>query len=436
MTDAEKQVDAEAAGRALPDCAPAELAGRQEELERRYRSLRSSNLDLDLTRGKPASDQLALSDALDGILGGDYTASDGTDVRNYGGLRGIPEARTLGAEILGVLPEQLIAAGNSSLTLMYLAMDTALHYGLRGPAWREHGPVKALCPVPGYDRHFTLTAALGVETVAVPMTDEGPDMDRVEALVESDPAVKSLWCVPKYSNPSGCIYGAETVRRIARLGARAAEGFVTMWDNAYAVHDFDFPPAPLENVLEHAFDCRTEDSVVVFGSTSKITFAGAGVGFVAGSPNTLDRLEERMSVMTVGHDKVNQLRHARLLGGRVEEQMRAHAALVRPKFEAIERILSESLDGLGVATWTRPRGGYFVTVDTLPGVATEVVSLAREAGVKLTPAGATHPGGHDPDDRTIRLAPTFASTGEVEAAVDMLALCIELASVRKLGRAH
>ena len=434
MTGEEKQADAEAAGRALPDCAAAELAGRQEELERRYRSLRSSNLDLDLTRGKPAADQLTLSDALDGILGGDYTASDGTDVRNYGGLRGIPEARTLGAEILGVLPEQVIAAGNSSLTLMYLAMDTALHHGLRGPAWREH--VKALCPVPGYDRHFTLTAALGVETVAVPMTAEGPDMDRVEALVESDPAVKALWCVPKYSNPSGCIYGAETVRRIARLGARAADGFVTMWDNAYAVHDFDFPPPPLENVLEHAFEYGTEDSVVVFGSTSKITFAGAGVGFVAGSPNTLDRLEERMSVMTVGHDKVNQLRHAHLLGGRVEEQMCAHAALVRPKFEAIERILSESLDGLGIAAWTRPRGGYFVTVDTLPGVATEVVSLAREAGVKLTPAGATHPGGHDPDDRTIRLAPTFASTGEVEAAVDMLALCIELASVRKLRRVH
>ena len=436
MTGESKQADAEAAGRALGACAPAELAGRQEELERRYRSLCSSNLDLDLTRGKPAPDQLTLSDALDGVLGGDYTASDGTDVRNYGGLRGIPEARTLGAEILGVLPEQVIAAGNSSLTLMYLAIDTALHHGLRGPAWREHGPGKALCPVPGYDRHFTLTAALGVETVAVPMTDEGPDMDRVEALVESDPAVKALWCVPKYSNPSGCIYAPETVRRIARLGTRAAEGFVTMWDNAYAVHDFDFPPPRLENVLEHAHEYGAEDSVVVFGSTSKITFAGAGVGFVAGSPNTLDRLEERMSVMTVGHDKVNQLRHARLLGGRVEEQMRAHAALVRPKFEAIERILSESLDGLGVATWTRPRGGYFVTLDTLPGVATEVVALAREAGVKLTPAGATHPGGHDPDDRTIRLAPTFASTGEVEAAVDMLALCIELASVRNLQRVH
>ena len=205
----------------------------------------------------------------------------------------------------------------------------------------------ALCPVPGYDRHFTLTEALGIGMTAIGMTDDGPDMDRMEALVESDPSVKCLWCVPKYSNPTGCVYSPDTVRRIARLPLRASEGFLVLWDNAYAVHDFDFPPAPLENVLECAAEAGTEDGVVLFGSTSKISFAGAGVGFVAGSPNTLDRLEARMSVMTVGHDKVNQLRHARFLGGRVREQMRAHAARVRPKFEAIERILSESLGGLG-----------------------------------------------------------------------------------------
>ena len=409
-----------------------ELEERERVLGERYQGLRASNLSLDLTRGKPGSEQLDLSDALDGVLAGDYRASDGTDTRNYGGLRGIPEARALGAEILGVRPEQVIAGGNSSLTLMYLAMDTAFHYGLNGAPWTEAGQVKALCPVPGYDRHFTLTDALGIETVPVPMTDTGPDMDRVEALVAADPAVKSLWCVPKYANPSGCIYSPDTVRRIARLPERAAAGFVTMWDNAYAVHDFEFPSAPLANVLGVAFEAGTEDGVVLFGSTSKITFAGAGVGFIAGSPNTLDRIEARMSVMTVGHDKVNQLRQARFLLGRVEEHMRGHAALVRPRFEAVGRILGESLGGLGIATWTEPKGGYFVTVTTLTGLASEVVALAAEAGVTLTPAGATHPGGHDPDDRIIRLAPTFASTDEVEAATEILALCIELASVRKL----
>ena len=418
------------------------LAARERELEARYRVLCGSNLNLDLTRGKPSAEQLALSDALDGILAGDYAASDGTDTRNYGGLRGIPEARALGAEILGLHPDQVIAAGNSSLTLMYLAVDTALHHGLNGAAWGGGGAARgrggetarALCPVPGYDRHFTLTEALGMDMTAVPMTEQGPDMDRVEALVASDPVVKCLWCVPKYSNPSGCIYSPDTVRRIARLPARASEGFIVLWDNAYAVHDFDFPPPPLENLLECAREAGTEDGMVLFGSTSKISFAGAGVGFVAGSPATLDRLEQRMSVMTVGHDKVNQLRHARFLGGRVREQMQAHAARVRPKFEAIERILSGSLGGLEVATWTRPRGGYFVTVDTLPNLASEVVSLAGDAGVRLTPAGATHPGGHDPEDRTIRLAPTFAADDDVAAATEILALCIELASVRALRR--
>ncbi len=413
--------------------ADAELEARERELEGRYRVLCGSNLNLDLTRGKPSADQLALSDALDGILAGDYAAADGTDTRNYGGLRGIPEARALGAEILGLHPDQVIAAGNSSLTLMYLVVDTALHYGLNGAAWSGE-TARALCPVPGYDRHFTLTEALGLDMTAVPMTERGPDMDRVEALVASDPAIKCLWCVPKYSNPSGCIYSPDTVRRIARLPARASDGFIVLWDNAYAVHDFDFPPPPLEDLLECAREAGTEDGMVLFGSTSKISFAGAGVGFVAGSPATLDRLEQRMSVMTVGPDKVNQLRHARFLGGRVREQMQAHAARVRPKFEAIERILSGSLGGLDVATWTRPRGGYFVTVDTLPNLASEVVSLAGDAGVKLTPAGATHPGGHDPEDRTIRLAPTFAADDDVAAATEILALCIELASVRTLRR--
>ena len=410
---------------------PEALEGLLADLETRYGSLRGANLSLDLTRGKPGRDQVALSIALDGILDGDYLTADGTDVRNYGGLRGIAEARELGATILGVSADQVIAAGNSSLALMHLVLETAFQYGLHGPAWRSAGAVKALCPVPGYDRHFTLTEFLGIEMVNVGMSETGPDMDEVEALVAADPSVKALWCVPKYSNPTGCIYSEDTVRRIAALGRSAGEGFLVMWDNAYAVHDFDFPPPALANVLRYAADCGTEDSIVLFGSTSKITFAGGGLAFVGGSAATLDRIEQRMSVMTVGQDKVNQLRHARFLNGRLTGHMQAHADLVRPKFEAILRIFDDSLKGLGIAAWTRPRGGYFITVETLPGLAADVVALARDIGVNLTPAGATHPYGKDPDDKTIRLAPTFAAEEDVAAAAQALALCIQLASARR-----
>ena len=410
----------------------AELEREKVALAQRFAAVDGSNLSLDLTRGKPASDQLDLSNALDGILDGDYLSASGIDVRNYGELRGLPEARELGAEILGLPAERIIAAGSSSLTLMYQVVDAAFHYGLSGPAWADDAPVKTICPVPGYDRHFTITESFGIEMINVPMTEAGPDMDRVEALVEGDSSIKCMWCVPKYSNPSGCIYSSETVRRIAALPDRASAGFIVLWDNAYAVHDFEFPPADLDDVLGRAETIGTADNVVLFGSTSKITFASAGVGFVAGSPNTLDKLEARLSVMSIGHDKVNQLRHARLLGGRVEAHMRAHADLVRPKFEAVDRILHRTLNGLGIAEWTRPRGGYFIVLDTIPGLAAEVVELAGRAGVKLTPAGATHPYGRDPDNKTIRLAPTFAELSEVEAATEVVALCVCLASARRI----
>ena len=412
-----------------------DIAGIEREvatLARRYSAVRDSNLSLDLTRGKPAPEQLDLSNALDGILDGDYLSATGIDARNYGDLRGLPEARELGAEILGLPAERIIADGPSSLTLMYQVMDAAFHYGLSGPPWAGEAPVKAICPVPGYDRHFTITESFGIEMINVPMTATGPDMDRVEALVEADPSIKCMWCVPKYSNPSGCIYSPETVHRVAALANRASAGFVVFWDNAYAVHDFEFPSAALDDVLACAESCGTEDNVVVFGSTSKITFAGAGISFVAGSPATLDKLEARLFVMLIGHDKVNQLRHVRLLRGRVEAHMRAHADLVRPKFEAVDRILRASLNGLGVAQWSNPRGGYFIVLDTMPGLAAEVVDLAGRAGVRLTPAGATHPYGRDPDDKTIRLAPTFAALEEVEAATEVLALCVRLASARRL----
>ena len=315
---------------------------------------------------------------------------------------------------------------------MYQVMDAAFHYGLSGPAWVDDAPVKAICPVPGYDRHFTITESFGVEMVSVPMTATGPDMDCVEGWSKRTlPSSASGACRSTRIRRAASIRRKPS-RRIATLGNRASAGFIVLWDNAYAVHDFEFPPAILDDVLARAKESGAADNVVVFGSTSKITFAGGGVSFVAGSPKTLDKLEARLSVMLIGHDKVNQLRHARLLRGRVEAHMRAHADLVRPKFEAVDRILHASLDGLGIAEWTRPRGGYFIVLDTIPGLAAEVVDLAGRAGVRLTPAGATHPYGRDPDDKTIRLAPTFATLEEVEAATEVLALCIRLASVRRI----
>jgi DNA-binding transcriptional MocR family regulator len=401
------------------------------DLEQRFAALAGANLSLDLTRGKPAAEQLALADALDGFLQGDYRAADGTDARNYGGLRGLPEARALGARFLDVAPEEVIAGGNASLTIMFYVLDAAMNADVAGSPWRDDGPAKAICPVPGYDRHFALADALGLELVTVPMADDGPDMDAVEDLVESDSAVRCIWCVPKYSNPTGCIYSADTVRRLAELPRHAERPFLVLWDNAYAVHDFELPAAPLEPILPLARAAGTADSIAMFASTSKVTFAGAGIAFLGGSAAFLDAMEKRMAAFIIGPDKVNQLRHARFLGGRLDEHMRAHAERVRPKFEAVQAGLEKGLGGTDLATWTRPKGGYFVSLDTRPGLAKAVVAMAGELGVALTPAGATFPYGRDPTDRNIRLAPTFAAVGEVEAAVDAVALCVRLAAARQ-----
>lgn len=410
-----------------------------EDLERRFDALKGANLSLDLTRGKPAAEQLDLADELDGFLGGDYAAADGTDVRNYGMVRGLPEARALGARLLDVTPAEVIAGGNASLTLMFYVLDAAMNAGLTGAPWRQAGGVKCLCPAPGYDRHFVLADALGMELVAVPMTDTGPDMDAVEAMVADDPALRCIWCVPKYSNPTGCIYSEETVRRLAELpGLQAANGgqpFLVLWDNAYAVHDLAFPPPRLTPILPLARAAGTEASIAMFASTSKITFAGGGVSFVGGAASFLDAVDKRLSILMVGPDKVNQLRHARFLADeRLEAHMRAHAEIVRPKFEAVQRGLERGLGGTGLATWTNPAGGYFVSLDTEPGLAKATVALAGELGVALTPAGATFPHGHDPEDRNIRIAPTLATLEEVEAGIDVLALCVRLAAARKADR--
>ena len=404
------------------------------DLQRQFESFKGANLALDLTRGKPAPEQLDLANALDGWLQGDYRAADGTDVRNYGALRGIPEARELGARFLDVSPEEVIAGGNSSLTLMFYVLDAAMNAGLNGPPWRDLGPAKVICPVPGYDRHFALADALGMELVAAPMTDDGPDMARVEELVATDDSIRSIWCVPKYANPTGCVYSPETVRRLAELPAKTRQPFLVLWDNAYAVHDFEFPPAKLEPILPLAREAGTADRIALFASTSKVTFATAGVAFLGGAEPFLAAMEKRMSIFMIGADKANQLRHARFLGERLDHHMRRHADLVRPKFQAVQRGLERGLSGTGLAEWTRPRGGYFVSLNTVPGLAARTVALAKELGVALTPAGATFPRGVDPEDRNIRIAPTFATVEEVEAGVDVLALCIKLAA-SEAGRA-
>ena len=419
----------------------AALARAEAELERSYAALQAEGLDLDLTRGKPAGDQLGLSAALDGALEGAYRTDDGTDTRGYGGADGITEARRLGAEWLGLAPEEVLAGGNSSLTLMYLFLLGAHRFGLDGPenAWADDpAGARFLCPVPGYDRHFTICEDLGIGMVPVPMTGEGPDMDRVEALAAGDPGVRGMWCVPRYSNPTGETYSADTVRRIAALGRIAAPGFRVMWDNAYAVHHLAGGAPPPENVMAHCRAAGTEDSVVQFASTSKVTFAGAGISFFGASRRNVDWFRSRLSVMTIGPDKVNQLRHMRLLPDMdaVHAHMVRHAGLLRPKFDCVRRRLEEGLGNLGMGRWTDPAGGYFVSFWTRPGLAKETVRLASGAGVRLTPAGAAFPYGEDPEDSHIRLAPSFPPVEEVDRAMEVFVTCVKLAAVRGARRTH
>lgn len=412
------------------------LAARERELTARFEALKDAGLALDLTRGKPGPEQVALSDGLDDTLAGDYRLDDGTDVRNYGGLSGIPEARRLGAELLGVRPDEVLAGGNSSLTLMYEYVLNAWLNGPLGPqtAWRrEPGPLRFLCVVPGYDRHFRITESLGFELVNVRIDDGGPDMDRVEALVAGDPRIKGIWCVPKYSNPTGHVYSDAVVERFAQLGRRAGPNFRILWDNAYAVHDLGDDPPVLANLMDRCREAGTADSVVLFASTSKITRAGAGVAFLAASPGNLAAFTKHLGVQTIGPDKVNQLRHVRFLrdAGGIRALMRRQAAIVGPKFEVVRRHLEGGLAPDGLGSWTNPRGGYFLSFEAPPGLAARVVALAGEAGLKLTPAGATFPHGRDPEDTNIRIAPTYPSLDEVDRAMPVFVNAVALAAVRQ-----
>ncbi len=411
-----------------------ELTALEHSLVQQYERFKQAGLKLDLTRGKPGADQLALSNALDGILGGDFKAGDGTDVRNYGGLDGLPETKAFAASVLGVKPEEILVGGNSSLMLMYQYVQFCHTMGAKGAgtAWQTEGTAKFICLVPGYDRHFTVCENLGIAMLTVPMTATGPDMEKVEALLRADPMIKGIWCVPKYSNPSGEVYSDETVQRMAALGNIAGRHFRIMWDNAYAVHDLDGHPPVLANLMDACRAQGTQDSLFITGSTSKITFAGAGISFAATSEDNLKHLKKWLSAVTIGPDKVNQLRHARFLKNSEDLQahMRKHAALIKPKFDLVQQHLS-SLDGKGMGTWTTPRGGYFASFDTLPGLAKTVVKLADEAGVKLTPAGATFPYGKDPEDKNIRIAPTFPALAEIDQAMQVFVTCVALASVQQ-----
>jgi DNA-binding transcriptional MocR family regulator len=414
---------------------PAELARPDlDQARAAYDTFVAKGMKLDLTRGKPSAAQLDLASELLHLPGDQYRAADGTDTRNYQGLQGLKELREIFAPVLQVPVEQLVAFGNGSLELMHDTIVNALLNPMPGSPrrWVEEKRVAFIAPVPGYDRHYGVCERLGVDLVPVAMTDDGPDMDEVERLVAADPSIKGIWCVPKYSNPTGDVYSDETVRRLATMPT-AAPDFRIMWDNAYAVHTLDDEPAAIADLLALATDAGNGDRVFVFGSTSKITLAGAGVAFFGASPANIAWWLAVTSKRTIGPDKTNHLRHAMFLRDTagVAEHMRKHRAIIAPKFAALQRILNENFASTPGVSWSTPTGGYFVTLRVPDGCASEIVRLAKDAGIALTPAGATHPYGKDPDDAIIRLAPTFPVLDEVEKAMAGVAVCVKLALAQR-----
>ncbi|EUB13319.1 alanine-glyoxylate amino-transferase [Shuttleworthella sp. MSX8B] len=414
-----------------------ELEQLRAELKAAYRKYQDMELSLNMSRGKPCKEQLDLSMELMDILNSDsdLTCEDGTDCRNYGVLDGLPEAKELIGAMMENKPDNIIIYGNSSLNVMYDCISRSYTHGVMGNTpWCKLDKIKWLCPVPGYDRHFGITEYFGIEMINIPMTEQGPDMDLVEKLVSEDEAIKGIWCVPKYSNPQGYSYSDETVRRFARL-APAAKDFRIYWDNAYGVHHlYDDRQDQLIEILHECKKAGNPDMVYKFASTSKITFPGSGVAALATSLNNLEDIKNQMKNQTIGHDKVNQLRHVRYfkdLDG-IRAHMRRHADVIRPKFEIVERTFDEQLEGLGIGSWTVPNGGYFISFETLEGCAKKVVSRCKKAGVTLTGAGATYPYHRDPADSNIRIAPTYPSVEDLAKAADLFALCVKLVSVEKL----
>ena len=415
----------------------AELQALKKELSAKYREYQGKDLKLDMSRGKPSIDQLDLSMGMLDVLTSDMdlTCEDGTDCRNYGVLDGISEAKELLADMMEVAPDHIIIYGNSSLNVMYDTVSRSMTHGVMGNTpWCKLDKVKFLCPVPGYVRHFAITEYFGIEMINIPMTPTGPDMDMVEKLVASDDSIKGIWCVPKYSNPQGISYSDQTVRRFARLKP-AAPDFRIYWDNAYTIHHlYDMDQDHLIEILAECKRAGNPDMVYKFASTSKISFPGSGIAAIAASQNNLVDIKKQLRIQTIGHDKVNQLRHVRFFGdihGMVEH-MKKHADILRPKFEAVLETLDRELEGLGIGTWTTPKGGYFIAFDSLDGCAKAIVAKCKKAGLVMTGAGATYPYGKDPHDSNIRIAPSYPPLNDLKQAMELFALCVKLVSVEKL----
>ena len=421
------------------EMAKEELRSLRARLKAEYKEYQAKGLSLNMARGKPCTEQLDLSMGMMDVLGSgdDLTCEDGTDCRNYGVLDGIREAKELIGDMMENPIDSIIIYGNSSLNVMYDTISRSMTHGVMGSTpWCKLDKVKFLCPVPGYDRHFAITEYFGIEMINVPMTPTGPDMDMVEELVASDDAIKGIWCVPKYSNPQGISYSDDTVRRFARLKP-AAKDFRIYWDNAYGVHHlYDRDQDHLIEILAECKRAGNPDLVYKFASTSKISFPGSGLAAIATSPNNMEDIKAQLAIQTIGHDKVNQLRHVRFFGDihGLVEHMRLHADILRPKFEIVTGTLEKELGGLGIGAWTTPKGGYFISFDSLEGCAKDIVARAKKAGVIMTGAGATYPYGKDPRDSNIRIAPTYPSQEDLKTAMEIFTLCVKLVSIDKLLR--
>ena len=414
-----------------------ELLALKTDLEKAYDEFKAQGLKLDMSRGKPSSEQMDLAMGMMDVFhsSADLTSANGTDCRNYGSLEGLQEAKELLADMMECRADDVIVYGNSSLNVMYDTVARSMTHGVMGSTpWCKLDKVKFLCPVPGYDRHFAITEFFGIEMINVPMTPEGPDMDIVEKLVSEDDSIKGIWCVPKYSNPQGISYSDETVRRFARLKP-AAKDFRLFWDNAYCIHHLY--EEDQDNILEILEECEKAGNpnlAYKFVSTSKVTFPGSGVAALAASRENLEFIKKQMTIQTIGHDKLNQLRHVRFfkdING-LHEHMRKHADILRPKFELVVDMLEKELGGLGIGEWIRPKGGYFVSFDSMEGCAKAIVAKAKEGGVVMTGAGATFPYGKDPKDSNIRIAPSYPTLKELEKAMELFVLCVKLVSVDKL----
>lgn len=423
--------------KAYKDLTKEELLTIKAALEEEYKTMEAKGLNLNMARGKPGFSQLALAMPMLDVINSDSDMRTflGNDTRNYGDLDGIGECRHLMADMMSVKKDNVIVCGNSSLNIMYDTISRSMTLGVNGATpWCKLDKVRFLCPVPGYDRHFKITETFGIEMINIPLYDDGPDMDMVEHYVNNDPSVKGIWCVPKYSNPTGISYSDQVVKRFAALKP-AAEDFRIYWDNAYCIHHlYEETQDEILNILDECEKAGNPDMVYIFASTSKISFPGSGVSAIASSLNNIHYILSQMTVQTIGHDKVNQLRHARFfkdIDG-LKAHMKLHADLLRPKFEAVLTTLEEELGGLEIGSWIPPRGGYFISFDALPGCAKAIVAKCKALGVVLTGAGATFPYGKDPKDSNIRIAPSFPTPEEMAVATKVFVLCVKLASVEKL----